>query len=266
MTGATRGVRILLVTAGLILATTAYPPAVSAALISTAQEIRIGREAAVDLERRYGVDADPVRTRRLTAVGGRLTAVSVRRDLPWRFRILAVRQVNAVSLPGGFVYVTRGMLDVLRSDDELAYVLAHEIAHVNQRHHVQLIEQYFALSIVITLLFGGDATTAQIADFVGFLLTRGFSRGREFEADDVGVGFAHRAGFRADAGLAVLERLRAIEGRDPSQVEVLFRTHPGLADRIVRMRRRLRGLGYRAHLDVPLPTAPSPGAHTGAAV
>jgi predicted Zn-dependent protease len=257
--------RILLLTACLTLAAAVDPPAASAALISTSQEIRIGREAARDLERRYGVDAHPVRTRRMSAVGGRLTALSARRDLPWRFRILAVRQVNAVSLPGGFVYITRGMLDVLRSDDELAYVLAHEIAHVNQRHHVQLIEQYFALSIVITLLFGGDATTAQIADFVGFLLSRGFSRGREFEADDVGVGFAHRAGFRADASLAVLERLRAIEGRDPSQVEVLFRTHPGLADRIVRMRRRLRELGYRAHLDVPLPTAPPRRTHLRAA-
>ncbi len=241
-----RSMRRLLLTALVILtAVAAMPPSASAALISTEQEIRIGRDAARDLERRYGVDADPVRTRRMTAVGGRLTALSARRDLPWRFRILAVREMNAVSLPGGFIYVTRGMLDSLRSDDELAYVLAHEIAHVNQRHHVRLIEQYFALSIVITLLFGGNATTGQIADFVGFLLTRGFSRGREFEADDVGVGFAHRAGFRADAGLAVLERLRAIEGRDPSQVEVLFRTHPGLADRIVRMRRRLRDLGYR---------------------
>ncbi|HEV8339232.1 MAG TPA: M48 family metalloprotease [bacterium] len=257
--------RVLLLTAGLTLATTGFPPSASAALISTAQEIRIGREAAEDLERRYGVDADPVGTRHMSAVGDRLTAVSARRDLPWRFRILAVREINAVSLPGGFIYVTRGMLDGLRSDDELAYVLAHEIAHVNQRHHVQLIEQYFALSIVITLFFGGDATTGQIADFVGFLLTRGFSRGREFEADEVGVGFAHRAGFRADAALAVLERLRAIEGRDPSQVEVLFRTHPGLADRIVRIRRRLRDLGYRASLGAPLWAAPFGNAHVRAA-
>ena len=243
--------RVLLLVIALLVGAAIYPPAAPAALISTAQEIRIGREAARDLERRYGVDPDPAQTRRLTAIGGRLTAVSARRNLPWRFRILAVRQVNALSLPGGFIYVTRGMLNFLRSDDELAYVLAHEIAHVNQRHHVQLLEQHFALSILVTVLFGGDATTAQIADFVGFLLNRGFNRSLEFEADDAGVGFAHRAGFRADAGLSVLERLRAAQGRDPSQFEVIFRTHPALPDRIVRMRQRLRGLGYRAQAGMP---------------
>jgi len=133
----------------------------------------------------------------------------------------------------------------VQSDDELAFVLAHEVAHVNQRHHVSLLERYFFLSIVITLLFGGDTTATQVANFVGFLLSRGFNRGFEFEADRVGVTFAHRARFRAAAGLRFMERLRAEEARDPSQFEVLFRTHPGLQDRIVRVREELRKLGYQ---------------------
>ncbi len=220
-------------------------PRTQAALITTQQEVAIGRDAAQELEDRFGVVQDAAQTRRLSAIGARLAAVSDRRDLPWRFRILNQKEVNAISLPGGFIYVTRGMLRFVQSDDELAFVLAHEVAHVNQRHHVNLLERYFFLSIVITLLFGGDTTATQVANFVGFLLSRGFNRGFEFEADRVGVGFAHRGGFRADAGLRFMERLRTAEGRDPSQFEVLFRTHPGLQDRIARVRQHLREMGYQ---------------------
>ncbi len=233
---------LVLLTAGGVLTPTL--PA-RAALIGTAEEIRLGREAAADLERRFGVVPDPAATERLTAIGQRLARVSGRPDLPWRFRLLNVRAVNAISLPGGFIYVTRGMLAFISGDDELAFVLAHEVAHVNARHHVQLLEQHFFFTVVITLLFGGDTSAGRIADFVGFLLNRGFTRSLEFAADREGVLFAHRAGFRADAGLRFMERLQAAEGQDPSQFEVLFRTHPGLADRILRVRQQLRTLGYR---------------------
>src|SRR3989304_5687225 len=113
---------------------------------------------------RLGVARDPAQPRRLSAIGARLAAVSDRRDLPWRFHILNQKEVNAISLPGGFIYVTRGMLRFVQSDDELAFVLAHEVAHVNQRHHVSLLERNFFLSIVITLLFGGGAMGAPGAD------------------------------------------------------------------------------------------------------
>lgn len=241
----------------------AFPQPARGALISTQQEIAIGREAARDLESRFGVVRDAPATGRLGAIGGRLAGVSDRRDLPWTFRILNQRAVNAVSLPGGFIYVTRGMLDFVRSEDELAFVLAHEVAHVNQRHHVSLLERHFFMGIVISLLFGGDPTATQVANFVGFLLSRGFSRSAEFEADQVGVRLAHRAGFRADAGLRFMERLRVAEGRDPSQFEVLFRTHPALPDRIVRVREELRRLGYQARVwrqpGLPLSRARAPG-------
>lgn len=240
--GVSRSLTIVLL---LALALGIEAPPARAALIGTQQEIQIGREAAQELEDRYGLVRDPAQTRRLTEIGRRLTQVSSRRDLPWRFRILAVREVNAISLPGGFIYVTRGMLDFVASDDELAFVLAHEVAHVDQRHHVQLLEQHFFFAIVISLLFGGDPTAAQVADFVGFLLNRGFSRGLEFEADRVGVVLTHRGRFHADAGLRFMQRLRVAEGRAPSQFEVLFRTHPGLPDRITRVAEELRRLGYQ---------------------
>lgn len=115
-----------------------------------------------------------------------------------------------------------------------------------------MIERNFFFSIVIALLFGGDAAAAQVAEFARFLISRGFSREFEFEADQTGVTLTHRAGFNAAAGLGFMERLRQAQDRDPTQVEVLLRTHPAVADRIVRVREQLRSLGYRVSLMTPL--------------
>jgi predicted Zn-dependent protease len=216
-----------------------------AALISEAQEINLGRQAARQLEAEIGVVADPVMTGRVRTIGHRVAAVSARPGLPWTFKVMRGREVNAVSLPGGFIYATDGLMRFVRSDDELAFVLGHEVGHVAARHHVAMIERYYFMSIVIQIAFGGNPSAAQIADLVRFFLTQGFSRENEFEADRLGVLHAHRAKFDASDGLAFMQRLRAAEGRDPSQFEVLLRTHPGLADRIGRVREQLIQLGYR---------------------
>lgn len=223
-------------------------PARAAELISTDQEIAIGRRAAAQLEAQFGLVADPARAETVTRIGTRLAAMSTRPQLPWTFRVLNTSQVNAISLPGGFIYVTRGMMSFVQSPDELAFVLGHEVGHVEKRHHVALIQRDFLFTIVVSLVLGRDPGTAQIADLLGALLQRGFSREAEFEADTEGVTLTHRAGFNAASGLSFMERLRTAEGRDPSQVEVLFRTHPALADRIVRVRALLRHLGYRVAL------------------
>lgn len=226
--------------ASLVLATPA-----GAAVLSQDDEIRIGRQAAEELESEVGLSSDPALSARVAAVGRRVAAASDRRDLPYTFKVLRGREVNAISLPGGFIYATEGLMRFVQSEDELAFVMGHEVGHVSARHHVTLIERHFFLSIVARVLFGGDPTTAQIADIVRFFLSRGFSREAEFEADRLGVTFAHRARFAASAGLTFMRRLRVAEGRDPSQFEVLFRTHPGLADRMARVREHLRQLGYR---------------------
>jgi len=203
--------------------------------------LRIARE----IEGEFGVVENPSLTRHITAVALRIATVSARAGLPWTFKILNTNEVNAVSLPGGFIYVTKGMLGFLRSTDELAFVLGHEIGHVVGRHHVQLLERDFYFSIILSYLFGGNPDTARIANFARGLATRGFGREFEFEADRYGVIYSHKAGFNAVAALTFMERLRSAQSRDPSQFEVLFRTHPALGDRIVRVRTELRVLGYR---------------------
>lgn len=216
-----------------------------AEIISTAQEIAIGRRAAAELEGEFGLVADPALGAYVTRIGMRLASISRRPTLPWTFRVLNTDEVNAISLPGGFIYVTRGMINFAQTPDELAFILGHEIGHVELRHHVALIQRDFFFSILLSLVLGRDPGTAQIGNFVHALLSRGFSRQAEFEADTAGVALTHKAGFNAAAGLAILERLRAAAGRDPTQVEVFFSTHPAPAERIIRMRKLLRQLGYR---------------------
>ncbi len=234
----------------MLLVTLAVPKPAAAALLSEADEIRIGQQAAQELESEFGVVADPVQNARLAGIGRRVAAVSDRPGLPWTFKVLRSRDVNAISLPGGFIYATEGMLRFVQSDHELAFVMAHEVGHVSARHHVAMIERHYFYVIVVRVLFGGDPTSSQIADIVRFFLTRGFSRENEFDADRLAVTFAHRARFDAAAGLTFMQRLRAAEGRDPNQFETLFRTHPALSDRIVRVREHLRGLGYRVRRGV----------------
>lgn len=238
------------------------PPA-RAALISEAQEIRIGRQAAAELEQESPLSRDAGLQARVAGVGRRIAARSARPGLPYEFKVLRAHEVNAISLPGGFIYATEGLVRFVQSDDELAFVLAHEVGHVAARHHVQLLERHFFLALVAQLLVGGDPTAAQVAAIVRFFVQRGFSREFEFEADRLAVAYTHRAGFDAAAGLTFMRRLRAAEGRAPDQFEVLFRTHPGLADRIERVRQELRQLGYRVALGLrrregALPRAAAP--------
>lgn len=233
-----------LVALGLLLALP-QPPA-AAAIMGEDQEIRIGRQAAEQLEAEVGLAADAAQTARLAAIGRRVAAVSDRPGLPYTFKVLRGREVNAISLPGGFIYATEGLMRFAQSDAEVAFVVAHEVGHVAARHHVSMIERHFLMGVLAGLLLGRDATAAQIGQILRFLLSRGFSRENEFQADRLGVRYAHRAGFDASAGLGFMERLRAAEGRDPGQFEVLLRTHPALVDRIQRVREELRVLGYRA--------------------
>ena len=209
------------------------------------EEAQLGAQLHEQLRREAWLLQDPVVSRYLDGIGHRIAEAAGPSETGYRFFVVVDPEVNAFAAPGGNVYVHTGTLLAARNVGELAGVLAHEVGHVDERHHVALIQRDFFFTIAVALVLGRDPGTAQIGNLLGALLNRGFSREAEFGADVAGVRLAHRAGFNAVAGLAFMERLRATEGRDPSKVEVLFRTHPALADRIVRVRSLLRELGYR---------------------
>lgn len=217
----------------------------AAALITQDDEVRIGRQAAAQLEAEVGLSTDREAAARLRAVGQRIAAVSTRRNLPYTFKVIRGRDVNAISLPGGFIYATEALMRFVESEAELSFIMGHEVGHVSARHHVTMLERQMLFSLLSQVLLGRDSGVAQLGQIARALVARGYSRENEYEADRIGLGYAHHAGFAASAALDFMTRLRAAQGRDPDRFEVLLRTHPALVDRIQRVRDELRALGYR---------------------
>jgi predicted Zn-dependent protease len=165
-------------------------------------------------------------------VGRNLARQVERKDVQWRFAILDTPSINAMAFPGGIVVVTRGLYALLTSEDELAAVLAHEIAHVNRRHQWKVIQQQKLVALAGDAVARSDAgRSAQVAADLGTkLIARGLDKSAEFEADRDGVVIAARAGYDSSALIAVMERLEALKtGADTA---LLFSTHPSPEARI----------------------------------
>lgn len=218
-------------------------------LISTADEIKMGREAAAEFEKQNGgLDHDPRRVQLARDIGGRIAAVATQppyEKYPYEYRVLANDKVNANAFPGGVIYFWRGLYQQLNYDpDQLAWVAGHEAAHVARKHSVRRIERALGYELVIQLVLGNDGDR-KIAAAVAGLTLRDYGRDQELEADRVGLDFAHGAGYDATASLAVIEAFKKVQGKDPSQVELLFETHPGNTTRETGIRAYLKQKGWR---------------------
>jgi len=198
-------------------------------------EIAIGREGALDLESEYGLVDDPEMQQRLDAIGIRLAAVSQEPSLPWRFRILESEEVNAVALPGGFIYIMRGMMDYVKNDDQLAGVIAHEVVHADHHHAKNVIERTMARALLADLIFRKSSNSIRQAAGIALDLDmREGYRDKEYEADEFGTRYAFSAGYRAEGLWALLHKLYEEKG-DPARITWLLQSHPPLSKRIERL-------------------------------
>ncbi|OIO37551.1 MAG: hypothetical protein AUJ75_04065 [Candidatus Omnitrophica bacterium CG1_02_49_10] len=229
------------------------PVSASASLfgVSEGEEIEIGRQTAYQLEQKFGTYNDYRANAHVNAVGQRIARISDRPGLEYHFGILDSDDVNALSAPGGFIYINRGLLEQVDNDDELAGVLAHEIAHVTARHAVKQIEQQMGYGIGLTLLSlfmrkSKHATDIQrVANISIDMLMKGYSRKDEYEADDIGFTYASKAGFDTNGMIAFLRKLERLEEGGFSKLLVFMSTHPALSDRVV----RLKAKSYSGTLD-----------------
>ncbi|MBN1459448.1 MAG: M48 family metalloprotease [Armatimonadetes bacterium] len=198
-------------------------------------EIEIGREAAAEMEAEYGVVNDPVLQARLEAIGARVAAVSEEPDLPWRFRILDSDEVNAVALPGGFVYVMKGMVDFVDNETQLAGVVAHEVVHADHHHAKTVIERTMTQALLAELVLQKSSNTIRQAAGIAIDLNmREGYRDKEYEADEFGTRYAFAAGYRADGLRGLLAKLHEEKG-DPARITWLLQSHPPLSRRIGRL-------------------------------
>jgi predicted Zn-dependent protease len=211
-------------------AATAGPAAGSR--LKTGLERFVGRQTAAILRDQYGLSRSPTLTRWVERVGRQVVGPAPRHDVRWEFFVLDTDEVNAVAAPGGFIFVTRGLLHAARSEDEVAAVMAHEAGHVIDSHSFEQTLLESGMLLLLNALDGDrqrEARTTLAA--AEALLSLRFSRDDELEADQWGVRLAAEAGYRPEGMLSFFDTLRAMEGKPPKRWEVLLSTHPPEAAR-----------------------------------
>jgi len=204
-------------------------------LVSESQEIAMGQQYDSQVVATIGLYPDPALQSYIQTLGKRLAATSERPNLPWTFRVVDDPAVNAFAVPGGFVYVTRGILAHMNNEAQLATVVGHEIGHVTARHTAAEMskEQVATLGLVV-----GSIANKQVAQYAGVaqqalsVLFLKFSRDNENQADELGVRYSSRANFDSREMvnvMKVLDRLSATEG---GRLPEWLSTHPNPGNRV----------------------------------
>jgi len=203
-------------------------------LVSQDQEAEIGREASRQIESEYPVDKDPALNAEVNQIGQTLAKHSDRPNITYTFKILDIKDVNAVSLPGGWVYIYKGLINETRNKpNQLAGVIAHEIGHIAARHHAEMIGRDLQASLLIGTLTKGDVQT--VANIFAAITQLRWSRKQEFEADRLGIKYMYRSKIYEPQGLIdFFNNLLKMEKKPPSRFEQIFLTHPVTAERIKR--------------------------------
>ena len=207
-------------------------------LISVPQEIAIGKEENAQVRKETPQVTDAAVTAYVSRIGARLAKSAPGAKYPYGFAVADYGEINAFSLPGGPVWINRGVLRASTNESQVAGVLAHEIAHIAQRHAADQMTKVlltkWSLSALGAML--GNAGGAGGAQAAGAVMANGvflkFSRDDESEADRVGLAIMTKAGWDARGMIELFETLRREQQRDPSSVEVFFSTHPSPADRV----------------------------------
>ncbi|MCX5885823.1 MAG: M48 family metalloprotease [Proteobacteria bacterium] len=205
-------------------------------LMSEEQEIEFGRRLDPEIVKEYGNYESLALQEYVNQVGQKLARISDRPDLVFHFKVVNTPDVNAFALPGGYVYVTRGILAYLNSEAELAGVIGHEIGHVNARHAVRQYTQaagYQIASGVLSIFVPEARNFGQLTDIIFLGISRGYSREYELEADELGIKYAAQAGYDPQAVHSFLSTLEQMEKENKEKTyHGLFSTHPETRTRI----------------------------------
>ncbi len=216
------------------------------ALISEGQEVQMGRQAAAEVEQSIGLLNNTALQNYVQQLGAGMAARSERPNLPWTFRVVDDPTPNAFALPGGPIYVTRGLLTMMNSEAELVSVLGHEIGHTTARHHVTMMsrQQLAKIGLGVGMIFSEQVR--QFGDLAGAgmqLLFLRYGRDAEHQADDLGFRYALTGGWdvREMANVfATLQRAGELAGQSP--LPQWASSHPFPEERIARTQQRVQAL------------------------
>ena len=224
-------------------------------LLSTADEIEIGRQAAEDVEKSLPMLADPDIVAYIQELGRVLSEQARRQDVTYSFKVVDTDAVNAFALPGGWLYVNAGLIATADTESELAGVMAHEIGHVVGRHGARQISAQYGLSILLEIVGGGpggDSLSRKIAEqFAGLgagLTLLKYGRDMEREADALAVQETYAAGIDPSGIAGFFEKLMKLYESEPEGIDVLFTTHPPTNERVASVEADVRKLPVKKGL------------------
>jgi predicted Zn-dependent protease len=213
--------------------------------IGEPEEIAIGNDVASRILGAAPLVADPALQRYVNSVGRWLAAQTERAELPWQFGVLETPHLNAFAVPGGTIFITRGLLAQMRNEAELAGVLAHEIVHVLRKHHLKAIQKGAQTALAGDALSmalkdrGGSVAREKLISLGTEMYGRGLDKSDELEADRFGVVIAARAGYDAYGLPSVLQTLQSLNAQD-SQLALMFKTHPAPGERLDALSERMQ--------------------------
>ena len=217
----------------------------------TDKEVSIGEAVSVKMEQQYDIVTDVDVNERAQRVLDRIAAVCDRKDIVYFIKVLDKDTMNAVSLPGGYVYIFKELFDELETDDQIAGVVAHEVAHITARHAVKRIQNAYGAMILQGLAAQSNAKVAQGVNFALISLFSEYSQQDEFEADRLGVKYLKKAGYDPNAMVQVLVKLREDQEKNPAREYSYWRTHPFIPQRISIVNQAITGkLEFKDYLNL----------------
>ena len=211
--------------------------ALGACAVSQQQEVEMGSQYAAQIDQQLPLVTDPEVNRYINVLGDSIARLADNRDLTWTFRVVDSKEVNAFAVPGGFIYINRGLIDRAQSMSQVAGVLGHEIGHVTRRHSVKQMQKAqganvgVTLACILTRVCEGQAAGTLI-NVAGTAVFAKFSRSDEAEADEEGVKNVVRAGIDPHGIPEMFRILLDERERNPGALEAWFSTHPMEEDRI----------------------------------
>lgn len=214
---------------------------------SLEQEVEIGRAISGRLLGAHNLMTDTNLQQYVNKVGRWVASQSERSELQWQFGVIDADSINAFSAPGGYIFLTKGLYQLLNSEAELAAVLAHEIGHVVQKHQLKILKKsaliHFGRLLVESTLDQKQSSMA-MNNLVGYgaeMLSRGLDKKAEFDADKIGVVLTARAGYNAYALPIVLQEIGHAGMNNQSDVRLMFKTHPHPNERLDKLAPAMEG-------------------------
>jgi len=220
---------------------------------STDREVRLGQSIDRQVQAEYKTAVDPLIEKRVEDIGRKIAAVCDRKDIEYHFRVIEDDQVNAVSLPGGYVYIFSGLVDKVKSDDELAGVIAHEVGHIVARHSIKKLQASTAITLLRVLISQAPQTSqaSGAADMAITEIMLGYSREDELLADQLSARYLKLAGYNPRGMIDFLTRLQEIERRKPPRPYNYYKTHPYVPDRIRVVKQELgEGISFDDYINI----------------